>query len=74
MSTKCLYIVYYWASCPMDTWVNFTEHVLMASHYPYPIIVYSKANYRPHLSHFWTNVIFVLSNPYLSTFCLYIYL
>ena len=25
---------------------------------PYPIIVYSVANYRPHLSHFWANMSF----------------
>ena len=26
---------------------------------PHPIIVYSVANYRPHLSHFWANVIVI---------------
>ena len=24
--------------------------------HPYPIIVYSVANYRPHVSHFWANI------------------
>ena len=31
----------------------FAGYVLLASQSPYPIIVYSVANYRPHLSHFW---------------------
>ena len=35
----------------------FAKYVLLASQSPYPIIVYSLANYRPHLSHFWANVI-----------------
>ena len=30
-----------------------SPRVLLASQSPYPIIVYSLANYRPHLSHFW---------------------
>ena len=29
----------------------FAWHVLLVSQSPYPIIVYSVANYRPHLSH-----------------------
>ena len=33
---------------------------------PYPIIVYSVANYRPRLSHFRANVIFAI--PILVTF------
>ena len=32
---------------------------VMASQNPYPIIVYSVANCRPHLSHFWANVIVI---------------
>ena len=32
-----------------------------ASQNPFPIIVYSEAKYRPHLSHFWENVIFAIS-------------
>ena len=39
-----------------STWVN----VPLASQSPYPIIVYFLANYRPHLSHFLENVIFVI--------------
>ena len=35
------------------TWLSFAGYVLLASQSPYPIIVYSVANYRPHLSHFW---------------------
>ena len=27
-----------------------------ASQSPYPIIVYTVASYRPHLSHFWANM------------------
>ena len=34
-----------------------------------PIIVNSVVNYRPHIRHFWANVI-----SYLVTFCLCIYL
>ena len=34
----------------------FAGYVLLASQSPYPIIVYSVANYRPHLSHFWANM------------------
>ena len=33
----------------------FAGYVPLASQSPYPIIVYSAANYRPHLSHFLTN-------------------
>ena len=33
----------------------FTGYVLLASQGPYPIIAYSVASYRPHLSHFWAN-------------------
>ena len=34
----------------------FARYVLLASQSPYPIIVYSVANYIPHLSHFWANM------------------
>ena len=34
----------------------FAGYVLLASQIPYPVIVYSVANYRPHLSHFWANM------------------
>ena len=34
----------------------FAGFVLLAFQHPYPIIVYSVANYRPHLSHFWANM------------------
>ena len=36
--------------------LNFAGHVPLASQRPYPIMVYSVANYRLHLSHFWTNI------------------
>ena len=36
----------------------FAGYVPLASQSPYPIIVYSVANYRPHLSHFWANMSF----------------
>ena len=38
------------------TWDNFCWVCAAASQSPYPIIVYSVANYRPHLSHFWANM------------------
>ena len=34
----------------------FAGYVLLASQIPYPVIVYSVANYRPHLSHVWSNM------------------
>ena len=34
----------------------FAGYVPLASQSPYAIIVYSVANYRPHLSHFKTNM------------------
>ena len=40
-------------------WSGFAGYVWLASQNPYPIIVYSVANYRPHLSHFWVNVIVI---------------
>ena len=39
----------------------FAEYAPLASHNPYPIIVYMVARYRPHLSHFWANVIDIFS-------------
>ena len=38
---------------------RFAGYVPLASQNPYPIIVYSVANYRPHLSHFWAYVIVI---------------
>ena len=35
---------------------GFAGYVPLTSQNPHPIIVYSVANYRPHLSHFWANV------------------
>ena len=37
----------------------FAGYVPLASQNPYPIIVYSVAKYRPHLIHFWENVVLV---------------
>ena len=34
----------------------FARYVPLAPPSPYPIIVYSVANYRPHVSHFWANI------------------
>ena len=34
----------------------FAGYVALASTSPYPILVYSVANYRPHVSHFWANI------------------
>ena len=36
--------------------LSFVGYVPLASKSPYPIVVYSVANYRPHLSHFWANM------------------
>ena len=49
----------------------FAGYVPLASQSLYPIIVYSVANYRPHLSHFWANMEF--SQSQLSNF-LFMYL
>ena len=38
---------------------GFAGYVPLASQNPHPIIVYSVANYRPHLSHIWANVIVI---------------
>ena len=38
---------------------GFAGYVPLASQNPYSIIVYSVASYRPHLSHFWANVIVI---------------
>ena len=34
----------------------FAGYVPLASPKPYPIIIYSVTNYRPHVSHFWANI------------------
>ena len=34
----------------------FAGYVPLASPNTYPIIFYSAANYRPHVSHFWTSI------------------
>ena len=38
---------------------GYLGQVLLASQHPHPIIVNSVINYRPHLSHFWANVIVI---------------
>ena len=38
---------------------GFAGYVPLASQNPHPIIVYSVASYRPHLSHFWANAIVI---------------
>ena len=43
---------------------SFAGYVPLASQNPYPIIVYSVANYRPHLSHFWANLIVISRTGY----------
>ena len=45
----------------------FAEYMPLASQNPYPTIVYSVANYRPHLSHFWPRI-FLFLNPCLPEF------
>ena len=42
-------------------WLIFAGFVLLTSQNPFPILVYSGAKYRPHLGHFWENVIFVIT-------------
>ena len=37
-------------------WVVLSGYVSRTSQSPYPIIVYSVANYRPYLSHVWANM------------------
>ena len=54
------------------TRVVFAGYVPVASQSPYPIIVYSVANYRPHLSQFWEICNF--RGPNLVTFYLSMYL
>ena len=49
--------------------VIFAGYVPLASESPYPILVYSVANYRPHLSHF--GQICNFGNPNLVTFYFY---
>ena len=52
----------------------FAGYVPLTSQSPHPIIVYSVANYRPHLSHFWPYVIVIAAvnllflNPCLPEF------
>ena len=38
----------------------FSGYLPLASQSPYPIIVYSVANFRAHLTHFWANVILAI--------------
>ena len=42
------------------TGLMFAGYVRLDSQSPYPIIVYFLASYRPHLSHFLENVMFVI--------------
>ena len=54
----------------------FAGYVPLASQSPSPIIVYSVANYRPHLSHFWAKlcVIFLIQNLVTFYLCIYVIL
>ena len=46
----------YYSAGEGGTWVNFRWECAAGFSEPLPlIIVYSVANYRPHLSHFWAN-------------------
>ena len=51
----------------------FAGYVSLASQSPYPIIVYSVARYRLHLSRFWPNMKF-LRSQLIVTFHLCMYL
>ena len=42
--------------CPGDAWSVLAGYVSLASQNPYPIIVYSVANYRPYLGQFWPQI------------------
>ena len=50
-----------WNKLPLikSKYRNCPGYTSLASQNPYPIIVYSVANYRPHLGHFWANVIVI---------------
>ena len=43
---------------------GFAGYVPLASQNPLLIIIYSVANYRPHLSHFWANVTVILRTEF----------
>ena len=47
---------------------SFAGYVPLASQSPCPIIVYFVASYRPHLSHFWENVILAIPTKSLSIY------
>ena len=47
---------------------SFAGYVPLASQSPCPIIVFFVASYRPHLSHFWENVIFAIPTKSLSIY------
>ena len=40
----------------------------VASHSPYPVVVYSVINFRPDLRHFWANLIFTIPALSLSVY------
>ena len=42
----------------------FAGYVPLASQNRYPLIIYFLANYRPHLSQFWANVIFSIHSHF----------
>ena len=46
----------------------FAGYVPLASQNLYPIIVYSVANLRPHLSHFWASLTFAIPTRSLSIY------
>ena len=53
----------------------FAGYVQLAIQSPYPIIVYSVANYRPHLSHFCANMKFSRSQlSHVLSVCIYLIL
>ena len=49
---------------PVGMGSSFPGYVPLASQNPYPIIVYSVASYRHHLSHFWANVIVISTTEF----------
>ena len=54
--------------------LSFAWYVPLASQSPYPIIVYSVSNYRPHISHFLGTCNFCDPNFVTFNFCVYLIL
>jgi len=51
------------------TWVNFSLVCVSSPSEPCPIVVYFVVSYRPHVSHFWKNVISATPSESLVYLC-----